>query len=787
MFAPALLPTLRARLILYGGLFLAVVLLVVGSVAFFQSKAALRELQSRNLDSVVVRLAADIDDRIRTRHVLLEQAAAGLQLDSAQFEQEGAALISRFRYLKGMFNSVLLYDRQGNVIADYPALPGRIGANVADRDYFLSTRQLLRPQVSEPLRVRGGLNRTVVVFTAPIFSPEGVFVGVLGGSLELYSPEFFGELKNISIGQSGFITINTVRSRLTIMHSDPSYIMQPSPGPEVNPALHRAFAGWQGQTEARGSDGGQVLQAYRRLQNVPWVVGATLPLHEAMQPAQQIGQQFLILLCSAIALAVPLAFIGLHRLLLPLRTLQRQLALLQAGQASVTPALGCRELQTMAADVTQVFRQRRAIEDQLAERELFFHSLTDISPMGVLVVDQEGRLQYLNPASIRVAGLPVSEIAQWEGRSWLDGIHADSLPQVSAQWQQLLASGGSFDVLCRIKHQAGVRVMVELRFVEIGESAGQRRFLGLFSDVSAREEARSGLRAERARALLVQSSVKDAVVLTNQLDEVEYVNQPAVALFGLPASDMLGRLLTVFMRLASPDNSTPVSLRQIERDHAGKPVELELLSRDMRVQPVVLTLSVISGEGPMQGYKVVVLHDDSERRQREQQHRWEANHDALTGLINRRGFLASVTSLLNDEQARRQPAMLAMMDLDHFRKVNEITGQQGGDLLLQEISSVMQRHVRNSDVLARLGGDEFAVLLYNCRRETAERIMQEMLQDIDSHSMYLVDREFRVTASIGLTEIRADDSRVQLIMERADERCQCAKQSGRNCLVSQPK
>lgn len=784
MFGTALFSTLRSRLIFYGGLFLAIVLLLVGTVAFFQSKAALREVQSRNLESLVTRLAVDIDDRIRTRHVLLEQAAASLQLAPAVFETQGPELISRFRYLKGMFNSVLLYDRQGNIIADYPALPGRLGLNVADREYFVNTRELLRPQISEPLRVRGGLNRTVVVFTVPIFSAEGVLAGVLGGSLELYSPEFFGELKNIAIGKTGFLSIDSIRSRLTIMHSDPSYVMQASPSAEANPTLHRAFAGWQGQAEARNRSGAASLLAYRRLQNVPWVVGAILPLHEAMLPAQQLGQQFLLLVLSALLLAIPLAWWGLGKQLRPLRGLQQQIALLKADPLAPLPALACRELQRIGDDVAAAFRLRADVESRLAERETFFRGMNDISPTGVLTVSQDAFLLYLNPASMRIGGLPANALTEWEGRSWLDAIHPDSLAQAVLAWQQLLEKGTTFDLLCRLKHQAGGRVMVDLRFVEIAGVADERRFLGLLSDASAREEARACLLAERERALVVLGSINDAVVLTNQADEVEYVNKPAVALFGLPASDMLGRLLGVFMNLVSPDSGLPLSLRVLERESAGRPIKLDLMSRDMRVQPVVMTLSVISGEGVMQGYKVVVLHDDSERRLHEQQHCWEASHDALTGLVNRRNFLTALTTLLNEETSRRQPNVLAMLDLDHFKQVNDAVGHPGGDLLLQDISSIMLRHVRTSDVVARLGGDEFAILLYNCRSETAERILRDMLQDIDSHVMHLAGREIRITASIGSTEICVGDTLPQVVMGRADERCYLAKQHGRNCLIA---
>lgn len=780
MFESVMLSTLRLRLLVLGGLFLALLLLLAGIGVYVQDRTALREVQARSLETLAARLAADVDDRVRTRQVLLEQAAASLQLAPEQFEQQGSALIARLRHLKGMFNSVLLYDRKGNVIADYPGLPDRLGLNVADQDYFRATRDSLRPQVSEPVRMSGGLKRSAIVFTAPVFSAEGQLAGVLGGSLELYAPEFFGELQNIAIGQGGVLTIHSVRSQLAILHADAG---NSEPAAAADPLLQRALGGGAGQAAVGDSHGVPALQVYQRLRNVPWLLGVVLPLHEVMQPARVLGRHHLLLLLAILLLSLPLAWWGMRRLLRPLGRLQNQLTVLQGDPYAAVPALGCRELQRIAHEVAAASRRRADCERQLAARDALFGTLNEVSPMGVLVVDAQARLQSLNPASMRVAGLPAAEIGNWIGRHWLDEIHPDSLPQVAGQWQQLLATGSGFELLCRLKHRDGCRVMAELRFSELAASGGERRFLGLVSDVSAREEARGSLQAERERSMLLLGAIGDAVVLTNRMDEIEYANPPALALFGVPASDVLGRLLGVFMNLVSPETGLAVPLRDIERDAAGKPLALDLLSRDMRVQPVLLTLSVMTGSGPLQGYKVVVVRDDGERQQRVQQQRWEARHDVLTGLRNRRAFLAALGEVLDDNRVHYQPHVLAMIDLDHFKAVNDSAGHEGGDLLLQDVARIMQRQVRSSDIVARLGGDEFAILLCHCELDVAERMLRELLQAIDAHIVYLGERAFRISASIGVTMIQQQDERAQPVLSRADDGCYQAKQRGRNCLV----
>ena len=781
MFECMPLSTLRHRLLVLGGLFLLLLLLLFGAGAYLESRSALREVQARNLETLATRLAADVDDRVRTRQVLLEQAAASLQLAPPQLERQGAALVARFRDLKGMFNNVLLYDRNGKLIADYPGLSGRLGADVSTQDYFRSTRDTLRPQVSEPVRLGGEPNRAVIVFTAPVFSAEGQLAGVLGGSLDLDAPEFFGELKNIAIGQGGFLTIHTLRSRLAILHADAGSIMQAPVS--VDPLLQRAFKGIQGPAGVGVSRGVPALLVYQRLRNVPWLLGVEQPLHEAMQPARLLGRNYLLLGLGVLLLLLPLAWWGMYRLLRPLPRLQVQLARWRHEPYAAVPVLGCRELQDIAHEVAAAVRRRADCERQLAARDALFDTLSEESPMGVLVVDAQARLQSLNPASMRLAGLPAAEIGNWIGRHWLDEIHPDSLPQVAGQWQQLLATGSGFELLCRLQHRNGCQAMVELRFSELAGSGGERRFLGLISDVSAREEARGKLQAERERSMLLLGSISDVVVLTNRMDEIEYVNPPALALFGVPASDVLGRLLGVFLNLVCPESGQAVALRDIERDAAGKPLALDLLSRDMRVQPVLLTLSVLTGSSPLQGCKVVTLRPDSERQHRELLQRRAASHDGLTGLRNRRGFLAALGEVLDDNRVHYQPHVLAMIDLDHFKAVNDSAGHEGGDLLLQDVARIMQRQVRSNDIVARLGGDEFAILLCHCELEVAERTLRELLQAIDAHIVYLGERAFRISASIGVTMILPQDERAQPVLSRADDGCYQAKQRGRNCLV----
>jgi diguanylate cyclase (GGDEF)-like protein len=178
---------------------------------------------------------------------------------------------------------------------------------------------------------------------------------------------------------------------------------------------------------------------------------------------------------------------------------------------------------------------------------------------------------------------------------------------------------------------------------------------------------------------------------------------------------------------------------------------------------------------------VMVFHDVSQERRLQRALAYQATHDALTGLINRREFENRLTEALL--AARENPALhhaLLYLDLDQFKVVNDTCGHQAGDRLLKQLTSVVQTRIRTSDVLARLGGDEFGVLLVDCTLETAHRIAENLRQAIRDFRFVWEDRVMNVGVSIGLAEIDGQVDTLDAVMSAADVACYSAKDSGRN-------
>ena len=174
------------------------------------------------------------------------------------------------------------------------------------------------------------------------------------------------------------------------------------------------------------------------------------------------------------------------------------------------------------------------------------------------------------------------------------------------------------------------------------------------------------------------------------------------------------------------------------------------------------------------------LQDVTERKQIEERLSYQASHDALTGLINRREFEKRVQRLLSTIKQDKNEHALCFMDLDQFKIVNDTCGHAAGDEMLRQLGSVLTETVQDRDTVARLGGDEFGVLLEHCSLEDAERVATSLQKAVQDYKFIWEERNFKVGVSIGLVPITPVTSSFTELLKHADAACYIAKDAGRN-------
>lgn len=181
-----------------------------------------------------------------------------------------------------------------------------------------------------------------------------------------------------------------------------------------------------------------------------------------------------------------------------------------------------------------------------------------------------------------------------------------------------------------------------------------------------------------------------------------------------------------------------------------------------------------------QKHLLLVCEDITETRQLADKIAYQASHDELTGLTNRRRFDIHLQSLVKQAQADGSSHIMCYLDLDQFKIVNDTCGHLAGDELLKQLGELLKQQVRKTDILARLGGDEFGVLMAHCSKEQAMLTGEKLRNAIADFQFAWENRSFSVSVSIGITPINRTSSNAVEVLKEADAACYAAKEKGRN-------
>lgn len=163
----------------------------------------------------------------------------------------------------------------------------------------------------------------------------------------------------------------------------------------------------------------------------------------------------------------------------------------------------------------------------------------------------------------------------------------------------------------------------------------------------------------------------------------------------------------------------------------------------------------------------------------------EANTDPLTQVSNRRPFLKNLDAEYNKALEQGQPMSVAMLDVDHFKRINDTYGHDAGDKALQELSRMLIREFRSIDLVGRLGGEEFALVFPETDLEGAYSACERLRAMVQSSEISVGAQKIKLTVSIGLTELTQKTSASALLLKRADELLYVAKNSGRNQVTAE--
>ena len=278
------------------------------------------------------------------------------------------------------------------------------------------------------------------------------------------------------------------------------------------------------------------------------------------------------------------------------------------------------------------------------------------------------------------------------------------------------------------------------------------------------------------RAVEYSSSV---VIITDLQGIIEYVNPKFTEITGYTRDEAIGQT-PGFLR--SDNTSDDLYAELWENITSGNEWKGTFHNRK-KDGSYYWARNSISGVKDEQGemtHYVCIQENITQDHEANKQLSFQASHDALTGLTNRREFLYRCERILANFKEHEHEHAICFMDLDQFELINDSCGHVAGYELLRQLGQVLKSIVRKRDTLARLNGDEFSVLMEHCSLDHAHRIATELLQAVNDYEFYWEGKSFRVGVSIGLVPIISPVASLTELLSQADAACNMAKKAGRN-------
>jgi diguanylate cyclase (GGDEF)-like protein/PAS domain S-box-containing protein len=384
---------------------------------------------------------------------------------------------------------------------------------------------------------------------------------------------------------------------------------------------------------------------------------------------------------------------------------------------------------------------------------------------------------YYSPTWSKMLGYEEGELAN-VADLWLQLTHPDDRERAQASGDRHIAGvTSSIETELRLKHKDGHWVWVLDRGGIVERDAGGRplRLMGVQTDITRQKEAEAALEQVNVRFRLALAASGTGIWHHDIGTNKSYWDARTRAIFGLVADtdEVTADLWHTYLH--------PEDKEATERAHqvpVGSDTviasQYRIIKRDGEIRHVESLVRFIATGAA--GQILGTVRDITEEKKRAQELAYAANHDALTGLLNRAAF----DRLLADHIAtqRRLPLAVFYVDLDYFKALNDFAGHAAGDLALKSIAAGILGSLPPSAHAARLGGDEFALLVPNCDVAGAEQLAGAILCAVRSADLAATSR--KLAASVGIAFVDDRNTTVADALACADDACYAAKAAGRN-------
>lgn len=389
-----------------------------------------------------------------------------------------------------------------------------------------------------------------------------------------------------------------------------------------------------------------------------------------------------------------------------------------------------------------------------------------------------------SPLWAEIIGYTLEELAPVSIKTWIEHTHPDDLVNANIALQaHFLGESEYYECELRMQHRLGhwVWILDRGKVVEWDNENKPMRMIGSHQDINHQHQLTENLMLSELRLKTLISNMFAGILLEDENRKVLLTNQALIDMFHIPLQpeEMIGFDCALAAKSSAANFVDPDAFLKDIEDKLAKRKHTEgheLVMRDGKV--LSQDFIPIDRDGKQLGL-LWVYRDISKSKHLEDHLRELSETDELTGIANRRYFMNALTESINKTNENN---WLALIDIDHFKQVNDQYGHLVGDQVLIHLTHSITKNLRKTDLMGRIGGEEFAILLNNTDEVNAIRILERERCHIMNTPCEVNSTSVHYSISIGLTKINANDT-VSSTLSRADQALYCAKDQGRNRLI----
>ena len=418
-------------------------------------------------------------------------------------------------------------------------------------------------------------------------------------------------------------------------------------------------------------------------------------------------------------------------------------------------------------------QQYRSARLQLAGNEERLRLALDATRDGLWDWDVASRRVFFSEGYAKLLGLTPQALGDTR-EDWAERLHPDD------QERALHALNPEFgeqqyENTYRLRHADGSYRWIHSRGRLLRDEQGQpQRFIGIASDITRQRAIDDSLR----QAAAVFDATQEGVLVTDAEQRIVHVNPAFSRITGYSSEEILGQHPTL-LKSGRHDATFYQSLWHALENRGAWSGEVWNRRKSGEIYPQWQCIRVIHDEQGRVSHYVAVFSDITALKRSQRELDYLAHHDPLSNLPNRLLFTERVAHALERSKIEELRGAVLLIDLDHFKHINESLGHNVGDLLLKSVGERLQHGLPNGSTLARLGGDEFGLLSENCAGATqAAELAQRLLRNLET-PFRLDGHELYIGASIGISLFPEDADSVEQILRNADSALFKAKSSGR--------